>query len=267
MIGDAYQLEAGDFHVTILCDADQIRDTKSLFPTVPPEAIEQALQAENTPIDGVHFSMNILLIRTPDHMVLVDTGLGNDGTLLKTLSQLDVKPEAIDRIIITHGHGDHIGGIMGENGPNFPNARYTFWRSEWDYWFAEAQKGDENSAPRRHLMPIQDRVDFIDTESEIVPGIKAVFAPGHTLGHIGLLIEHGTLRLLHIADAAHVHFQVPHPEWSPHFDMQPDVSAQTRKALFERAADQNLQIVAYHFPFPGLGNIHREGDGLRWASV
>ncbi|MBZ0279772.1 MAG: MBL fold metallo-hydrolase [Anaerolineae bacterium] len=266
MIGDAYQLEDDDFHVTILCDADQNRDPRTLFTSVLPEALERAAQSENFQIDAVPFSMNILLIQTPQHKVLVDTGLGS-GTLLKTLEQIGVRPESIDRVIITHGHGDHIGGIMGENGLNFPNARYTFWKSEWDYWFTEAQKGDETHPARRNLFPIQDRVDFIDTESEILPGVSAVSAPGHTLGQMGLLIEHGVLRLLHIADAAHTHFQVVHPDWSPRFDMQPDVSAKTRKALFERAADQNLLLTAYHFPFPGLGRISRDGENLKWTSV
>jgi len=265
-VGDAYQLEDGDFRVTILCDADQLRDAHNLFPNLPPDELERAAATQHAAVDAIPFSMNMLLIQMPQHSVLVDTGLGT-GTLLKTLGDIGVKLDSIDRVIITHGHGDHIGGIMGEHGPNFPNARYTFWKSEWEYWRAEAEKGDENHPARRNLLPIQDRVDLVDTESEILPGVSAVFAPGHTDGHMGLLIEHGNLKLLHIADAAHVYFQVLHPDWSPRFDRHPDMSARTRKALFERAADQHLLLCAYHFPFPGLVRIHRDGDGLKWTSV
>jgi len=107
---------------------------------------------------------------------------------------------------------------------------------------------------------------MIDHESEILPGLCVLPAPGHTLGHIALLLESGGERLLHIVDCAHNPAQVSHTDWSPLYDMQPDVSAQTRKALFERAARENILVMAYHFPFPGLGRVIEADGAYQWVA-
>jgi len=270
MIGQIHRFHVGQFECTAICDNNEEGDmemAKHLFHTVPAAELEEAVRHSQSPI---LLSINILHIQTPERQLLVDTSVGGDSSqLMISLRQAGIEPDAIDRIIITHGHGDHIGGIINADGGfNFPSARYSVWKSEWEYWIDQAEQShDPQDAARRNLLPIRERVDLIDHEAEIVPGVCVLPAPGHTLGHIALLITSDGEGLLHIVDAAHHPIQVTHTDWSPAFDMQPDVSAQTRRLLFERAAWEKLLVMAYHFPFPGLGRVAEQDGMLRWEAV
>jgi glyoxylase-like metal-dependent hydrolase (beta-lactamase superfamily II) len=267
MVSEMHRFQVGQFDCTVIgdgCEPGIVEMVKGMFQTVAAEDIEDAIEAGSSPIN---FSINILHVQTADGQVLVDTGTaGGNEELLDNLAQAGIDRYKINRIVITHGHGDHIGGIVNATGQlNFPNARYSFWQSEWEYWLEQAGKSDDpQNTARLNLLPIQEQVDLIDHESEVLPGICVLAAPGHTIGHIALLLTSDGENLLHIVDAAHHPMQVMHTDWSPAFDMQPDVSAQTRRMLFERAARENLRVMAYHFPFPGLGQVTQQAGVLRW---
>jgi glyoxylase-like metal-dependent hydrolase (beta-lactamase superfamily II) len=262
-----YQFNIGQFKCANLNDSANPRTAVSFWPSIAAETVLREVSAAGYNPDALENSFNILLIQTSNHKVLVDTGLGvGRSSLLDNLREVGVAPDEIDRIIITHCHGDHIGGIIGADGELiFPNARYSLWKTEWEYWLDVAQKSDDpNNPARRNLLPIQDKVDVVDQEIDIVPGICAIHAPGHTVGHMGLLIESSGERLLHMVDAAHHQVQTLHPDWSPHFDYQPEVAAATRRALFGRAARENLWVLTYHFAYPGLGHVVERNGGWHW---
>ena len=186
MIGSTHRFTIGDFVCVSFCDADQLRDAAGLFPSVAPDVLQKGFSDLGYQWNALKFSMNILYIRTPEHSILVDTGLGVDRSKLpESLLMAGIELNKIDTIIITHGHGDHIGGIIGADGtPTFPKARYVMWKGEWEHWLEAANKAENpNEAARKNLLPIQDKVTLIDSEKEILPGICAVYAPGHTMGH------------------------------------------------------------------------------------
>lgn len=270
MIGSAHRLTIGNFVCVIFCDSDQQRQASSLFSRYDTATIENSIRALGYEPDSLQFSMNIPYIRTPQTQILVDTGLGQGiSSLPQSLLMAGIEVNRIQHIVISHAHGDHVGGLVSTDGAlPYPHAQYHVWKEEWDSWNEAAQKPENaESVVRKSLLAIQDRVHLIDHEHEFLPGIHAIHTPGHTPGHMALLIESQGERLLHVVDALHHPSQVAHPDWSPGFDFQPDVAAITRRKLLERAANENLLILAYHFPYPGSGHVVRDGEEFVWQPI
>ncbi len=256
---------------------------KFLFANAPGELLEQILPEHNIQIERWTEWITpyiCLLVNTGEHRVLVDTGADgldpNTGRLLQNLQTEGIVPEDIDMVILTHCHPDHIGGNTLEEGKlAFPNARYAIWREEWDFWTSEEAeiKLDEHvreillSVARNNLLPIQDRVVPIERESEIVPGIQAIAAPGHTPGHMALTISSGSEQLLCISDAVIHPIHLKRPEWCATVDFAPDQVVFTRRRLLNRAVAQKALVFAFHFPFPGLGHVIRQGEGWHWQPI
>ncbi len=263
-----YRFKIGDFDCISMDDDPTVRDALPSFPNAPPDEFEAALRAYNLEPGAVPFSMNILLVKTPEHRVLIDTGMGADRnyTLLTNLKSEGIEPGDVDVIFITHGHGDHFGGIADKDGALlFPNARFLMWKGEWEYWTSEATLStfDESRAAgiRRNLLPLKDKIELIDKEGEFVPGISAVPAWGHTPYHTAIMVTSNGQRLLHIVDAFHQPYQAEHPEWSHRGDSNREIAEATRRSILKRAADEKLLVMAYHIPNPGLGYV-TEKDGV-----
>jgi glyoxylase-like metal-dependent hydrolase (beta-lactamase superfamily II) len=254
-----------------------------LFVNAPKERLVQKLREHNIqPEKWVEWISPYicLLINTGRHRVLVDTGAGSlaptTGKLIPNLRAEGIAPEDIDRVILTHGHPDHIGGNLNSEGkPAFPKARFVMWKDEWDFWTSEQaeQRLDEHvrarqiAFARKNLPPIQDRLDLVDHETEIVPGIRAVAAPGHTLGHMALAISSGGEQLLCISDAWLHPIHLESPDWCAAVDFAPEQVANTRRRLLSRAAAEKALVLAFHFPFPGLGHVVQKGEVWQWGSI
>jgi glyoxylase-like metal-dependent hydrolase (beta-lactamase superfamily II) len=262
----------GQFSCTVIQDGGGVSPVvqfAGLFPTLTADEIAQAMLDVGLDPNANEFSMNILVVDTGTHRVLVDTGNGpiKESHLLEGMAEAGIAPDSIDTVILTHGHPDHIGGIVDAEGELlYPDARHVMWKSDWEHWLGEANKSEDHFA-RRSLFPLRNRIELIEQEVEIVPGICAVSAPGHTLGHMALLLETGGERLLHIADTAHIPIQITRTEWSPRFEYAPGVSSETRRRLVERAAREKLLTMAYHLPFPGLGYVVEQGGVWVWQEM
>ena len=257
--------------------------TTLLFANAPRERLVETLRRHN--IQPEHWTEWIspyicLLVNTDEHRVLIDTGadgLGpNTGKLLQTLQAEGIAPEDIDMVILTHCHPDHIGGnTLDEGKLAFPNARFAMWKDEWDFWTSEQaeQRLDEHlrevlvKFARDNLPPIQGQVDLFDRETEIVSGIRAVAAPGHTPGHMALEISSEGEQLLCISDAVLHPIHLEQPEWYAAVDFAPEQVVTTRRRLLGMAAARKALVLAFHFPFPGLGRVVQKGEGWQWQAM
>jgi len=274
-----HKFAVGDFQCMVVSDGKAAFPASALTNTLnaPAEDIEAAMATIGLEGAELESNMNCLYIDTGDQRILVDTGLGMDtvpefGDLLRNLQQAGVYPADIDLVFITHFHGDHIGGLINAKGERvFPGADYATNQIEWAYWFDEerlaAMDADRADNLKAKLLPLREDFTLVEDGAKIAPGIRAMLAPGHTPGHTGLMIESDGDKLFFIVDAIHQIVQMPNPEWSPVFDVNPAQSVPTRRHLLTRAADENLLTMLYHFPYPGLGHVEKAGDGFRWLPV
>ena len=221
-------------------------------------------------------SQNILFIEHDNRRILVDTGEGmldpnQPGQLFEWLRRATISPESIDMVILTHFHLDHIGGLLNVDGQtNFPKARLIAPVPEHGYWLDPAHLASIDVDRAALLQKTFDTyssaggVVLLDAKAEIIQGINYSPLFGHTPGQCGVLVESNGKRLLHVADTVHMSIQLNLADAAPKFDVMPDKAIVTRRALIERAAHENLRIMAYHFPFPGVGHIVATQDRFEW---
>lgn len=235
-----------------------------------PQPILRALRSLTRPQS---FCRNILALKIGDQRVLIDAGEGNlnpqePSTLLADLADQGMPASSITTIIITHFDGDHIGGLLDKGKPAFANAQLIVPEPEYRYWMSDATLASINAERadllRRTFAAYADRLHILGENAEILPGVHYVPAFGHKPGQCAVLIESEGERLLHIADAIHTVAQLNEPESVPKFDLQPEIAIQTRLDLLDRVEQENLKMLAYHFTFPGVGLIRREGEQRIW---
>ena len=209
--------------------------------------------------------------------MLFDTGLGTldlfgptTGKLMNSLQQAGINPEDIDAVVMSHAHIDHCGGCMADDGTrHFPNAEYFITEADYKFWTDETKVPEQFKVfletAQKNLTPNLDRLHFFEDGEEILPGIQAIYTPGHTVGHTVFMIDQGGGQLCFIGDLAHhpvLLLQKPLTEFK--YDTDPKQSAQSRVKMLGRLADERVALLAYHFAWPGIGHVARDGDGFRY---
>lgn len=265
---DVQPFKVGALDVIALRDGGMTgvpNDNKILAVDRTPEEVSAVLTAAGLPGDSFDLSIQPLLVRDGDAVVLIDAGAGagmgaGAGKLPASLASAGVQPGQVTDVLISHGHGDHVGGLVTADGAlTFPNATIRMTEAEWT-----AIKADPALAAL--VTAITPKVQTFAPGAQVTPSIKAYAIDGHTPGHTGYEIASGGERLIYIGDMAHHSvISVQRPDWRIQFDADAPTAQASRKAVFGRAADENLKIYAVHFPFPGVGRVRREGETFVWV--
>lgn len=276
-----YRMMLGDFEITALFDGTLDLEPRKLLTNTTQAQVGQLLD-RSFEKDAVPTSVNGYLINTGSKLVLVDTGAGllfgpTLGNLEANLKAAGYQPEQVDEVLVTHMHGDHVGGLVLDGKLAFPNATVHAGQEDADFWLSKS-KLDQASAEMKgffqgamaSLNPYVAAGKFkpIRGGTELLPGIKAVPAHGHTPGHNIYVIESRGQKLVLWGDLMHVAaVQFVQPQVAISFDVDAKAAAMERKKAYADAAKGRYLVGSAHLPFPGLGHIRAEGRGYAWVPV
>ncbi len=224
---------------------------------------------------AVNLTFNVLLLKIGSELLLIDAGCGAafgaaGGNLVANLAAAGFAPEQITGIIITHLHGDHVGGLLSADGqPIFTRAKLFLHRDEPTFWNAgdlSGPAGEFVALAQKYLRAFDGKWQLIKAGDKLVEGLEILEASGHTPGHIAFNITSGNDALLHWVDVAHHHvLSLAHPEWKLAWDAMPDLAISTRKRFLDRAATDRARVFGAHMPFPALGHVRRAGSSFEYV--
>jgi glyoxylase-like metal-dependent hydrolase (beta-lactamase superfamily II) len=278
-----YRLSSGETDAWVLFDHSiWVESIQQFAVGVPDSTIAELMERHFLPSNRLQFSSDPLLFRWAGEIVLVDTGIGtqlpgNAGLLTQQLAALNIRPEEISVVLMTHLHLDHIGGAFdpASGRATFPNAKFLIPESEINFWSeSPLDVGDIRDLPqelidftvqcaRRALSILEKQIQPFKPESELLPGITAIALPGHTPGHSGFVFKSSAGQFLAAGDAMHDPILHPtHPEWVSIGDWSRAQTEATRRKLLDMLARDRIRFQAFHFPFPGVGRVRAIPDGV-----
>jgi len=260
--------QVGDFTVTAISDGTLSASLNLLSNIEPPDAARMEDEAGVKDTSSIH--INCYLVRGGGRTVLIDAGAGGfrqwGGLLASNLPQAGVQSSGVDTILLTHAHPDHVAGLLDKNGEVlFPNAELVVHRREIEFWqddgnlsrASERVRGNFFMA-RQIFENYRDRLRLFEG-GEVSPGLTAVPLPGHTAGHTGYRVESGGRNLLIWGDIVHFpEIQIPRPDVSIAFDLNPSLAAETRARLLDHVSSEEVLIAGMHLREGGFGRIERK---------
>ncbi len=275
----AHRFTVGKATITVVSDGSLTLPLSFVLPTTL-EEYRQTILAPALSGGALLAQVNVAIVETGNARILIDTGAGPDfvptlGKLPDRLGAAGIAPESITHVVFTHGHPDHLWGVIDPlgDGSLFPKARHVMTHRERDFWL---KPGVEKLVPaamegmaagtQRRMKQIEERIDAVHPGTEIVSGVGLVDTPGHTPGHASIHVKVGGESLMIGGDALSqsiVSFEKPEWRWGP--DLDPDQGVATRKKLLDQLATDKIALLGYHLPWPGLGRVEKKDTAWRWV--
>jgi glyoxylase-like metal-dependent hydrolase (beta-lactamase superfamily II) len=273
-----HRFNLGGAEVTVVSDGPlPLGDPSDSFLGVTKEEVKKMLSDNFLSPDNVVLEQNSPIVNMGDKLILFDTGMGTSkafgpttGRQQKSMAEAGIKPEDIDAVVFSHAHIDHIGGVVDNNDKLlFPNAQFYIAQSDFDFWTDEGKMGgplkDFVVHARKNLMPVRDRLVFFKDGQEFLPGVQAMAAPGHTVGHTMFMVTSEGKSFAFLGDLSHhsvLLLEKPRMEFA--YDTDPKQAAATRVKMLDTLAANKTAVMSYHFAWPGYGHVVKAGDGFRY---
>jgi len=277
-----YRYKIGSYELTAIHDGVWLREIDyTLVRNAGWNAVAFAMADAHMSPQILPTPFTPVVINTGSKLVMIDTGTGGQfpapsGSFLANLDAAGIDPKAIDLILISHFHADHINGLRDKDGGIvFPNAEIHVAAPEWAYWMNDANmmKAPESARPvwlnvRRIFKDIADRVSRFENGKELAPGIAAMLTPGHTPGHTSFTIASHGQSMLVLGDVTNnPYLFLRHPDWQGTFDVDGPLAVETRRKVFDRVVADRMLVQGYHFPFPATGYVNRTASGYDLVPV
>jgi glyoxylase-like metal-dependent hydrolase (beta-lactamase superfamily II) len=284
-----YRFKIGGFQATVISDGYGPIPIRPILAMNVSEAELAPVLKANFMQPVIQVTNNILVVDTGRERILVDTGFGEKlgpsfGSfpgLQANLRRAGITPESIDLVVMSHGHLDHIGGLVTKSGAlAFPKAQFVFVDTEWNYWTGSRYESEVNNSPMpdpfkqatiaaaENLPPVADQSRFVKQGGEITSGVHYIAAPGHSPSHASILFTSGKEQFMHMGDIAHNPVtSLQHPDWTPLFDYDPAQAIKSRKAILSRVATDRIMVMGYHFPFPAIGHVIPYDTAYHWEAA
>jgi glyoxylase-like metal-dependent hydrolase (beta-lactamase superfamily II) len=264
----------------------QVFDGARTFPipdnfiiNVSKEETAKAYAGQFMPAGQLTITFSPLIVKTGGKTIAIDTGNGLGanaatkgavGNARHSMTAAGIDAKAVDIVLISHFHGDHIGGLKNADGtPSFPNAQIMVPAAEWAFWTDEANQAKANAANKGNFANVKKVFDGLkatpfEAGKEVAPGITSMATPGHTPGHTSFVVASGNKTVLVQGDVTnHPGVFMPNPGWHLVFDNEAQVAEATRRKVYDMASADRLPIIGYHFPFPSAGYVEKSGNGYR----
>ncbi len=251
------------------------------FPQAPTEEVRTAVAGDGHANGEFVLEQNCVVVRRGDRVALIDTGMGPNtlfgpttGLLTDRLTAAGVVPGSVTDVVLTHAHLDHAGGVLGrDGGPAFPRAQIHVTQADFEFWtnadsvpassfVAKIVKGVAEA-----LLPFRERIVFYKPGAEPVPGLVSIHTPGHTLGHCSIAVVDGKESVIVAGDALHHSMQMLHPDWQFAGDADGGTAVASRRKLLDMAATDGIPFFAFHFAYPGVGRVLRQGSAFRFMGT
>ena len=281
-----YRYKVGDYEITQVVDGARTFPMPDTFVVnVKKEEALAAAEEAYIPKGQVTIPFNPMVVNTGSKLIAIDTGnglaafdstKGAVGQMHGNLAAAGIDPNAVDIVLISHFHGDHIGGLRKADGSLvYPKAEIMVPAPEWAFWLDDANQGKANGFNKGQFANVKktfdglaDKVTKYEWGKEVAPGITSVSTPGHTPGHTSFVVASGNARILVQSDVTNIpELFARHPDWQVVFDNDPAFAIATRRKFYDMASAEKALIAGYHFSFPSLGHVEKDGAGYRLAPV